>query len=1000
MKKTLLGLALISGLQFGYAQKSVYNEAPNRLFTQGKEMFLNKNYIGCINTLNEFEKKSTDDQKKQEAAYMRISSEFYIGTPGIINEIKDFLEIYPSTYHRDELCFFIGTSHFQAKEWEKALYWLTLTDVDYLPVNEQEDYTYRTAYSYLQSGKRKEAKLMFGALLRNSNKYKESASFYYASIDFQDGNYKEASKIFRQLKNKPEYKENALFYLIQGSYIEGNLQETIAEGRNFISTYPQSENAAEVYRLLGSSYYKSGDLINAVLNYERYLQSDVQPFREDMFQLADAYYQNNTYNQAIGALKYVASNNDLLGQAGYMLLGQCYLKTGSDANALMAFDAASRATFSSTISEDALYNYVLLISKGSVSAFNQSIEAFQRFLIEYPDSKHTDEINSLLANTLISTKNYPAALNAISKIKSPSPQILESKQIILTQVGIQNYINDNDQLALNNFNAAINMGNYSRDAQNEAHFWRGETYYRMGNYSSAITDYDSYAYNVASTKKNYSIALYNLGYGYFQLKNYTQALNVFKKYVSSEKDKTSATYSDALNRIGDCYLNGRNFAQAEQYYSQAVTAMPGSADYAEYQKAFVKGLQRDYKGKIAALDDMMKKYPDSEYYDDALMEKAKTLAMLNREAEAVPVLEKLLNEYPRSPLASQAGLLLGQSYFNMENSQKSIAAYKKVIAQFPNTEEAYLAARSLEGVYKEINDIKAYASYMNSLGGRYSVSSIRQDTLTYMAAEALYLKNQTAQAKSALNKYLQSYPNGIFSGEANYNLGVIAYQDKDMSTALSRFNSAIEANNPKYLDDALIYASGIEFDKKNYEDAYKLYEHLNEASKNIENKGIAQLGMMRCAYLTHKDNEVVEAANNVIANTKNSVNVRNEARFYRGQSLNNIGKTDDAIKDLKEVAKDTRNVFGAESQYLLAQIYFDRKYYDNAEKQVNEFMKKGTPHEYWMAKSLIVLADVYAAKGDYFTARQYVQSLDTNYKGGEADIAEAVSRRITSWANK
>lgn len=1000
MKKTLLILALFCSIQFSYAQKSVYNEVPDRLFTQGKEMFLNKNYAGCINTLGEFEKKSNDSQKKQEAAYMRISSEFHMGTPGIIDNIKDFLEVYPSTYHRDELSFFIGTIHFQEKEWEKALYWLTQADVDYLSVDEQEDYTYRTAYSYLQSGKRKDAKLMFGALIHNSKKYKESASYYYACIDFQDGNYKEATKIFRQLKNKAEYKENATFFLIQSSFIEGNYQETITEGRNFISTYPRSENAPEVYRLLGSSYYKSGDLVNAILNYERYLQSDVQPFREDMFQLANAYYQHNTYNQAIGALKYVASNDDLLGQAGYMLLGQCYLKTGSDANALMAFDAASRSTFSPTISEDALYNYVLLVNKGSVSAFNQSIEAFQRFLTEYPNSKHTDEINSLLANTLMSTKNYQAALNAISQIKSPSSQILESKQTILTQLGIQDYINNNDQRALNNFNTAINMGSYSRDARNEAYFWRGETYYRMGGYDSAIKDYTTYVNNTASSKQNYALALYNMGYGYFQLKDYSQALNSFRKYLSAEKDKTVATYPDALNRIGDCYLNGRNFSQAEQYYSQAVTASPGSADYAEYQKAFVKGLQRDYNGKISALDNMMKKYPNSEYYDDALMEKARTLAMLNRESEAAPVLEKLLNEYPRSPLASQAGLLLGQSYFNMENPQKSITAYKKVISEYPNTEEAFLAARSLEGVYKEINDIQAYASYMNSLGGGYTVSSIRQDTLTYMAAEALYLKNQTSQAKSALNKYLQSYPNGIFSGEANYNLGVLAFQEKDMNTALSRFNAAIKANNPKYLDDALVYASGIEFDNKNYEEAYKIYKHLNEASSNIENKGIAQLGMMRCAYLTHKDNEVVSAADKVIANTKNSANVRNEARFYRGQSLRNIGKIDDAIKDLKEVGKDTRNVFGAESQYLLAQIYYDRKYYDNAEKQVSEFMKKGTPHEYWMAKALIVLADVYAAKGDYFQARQYVQSLEANYKGGEADITDAVSERLSSWANK
>ncbi len=49
MKKLFLALALASGLQLAYAQKSAYTELPGRLFSQGKEMFLDNNYVGCIN---------------------------------------------------------------------------------------------------------------------------------------------------------------------------------------------------------------------------------------------------------------------------------------------------------------------------------------------------------------------------------------------------------------------------------------------------------------------------------------------------------------------------------------------------------------------------------------------------------------------------------------------------------------------------------------------------------------------------------------------------------------------------------------------------------------------------------------------------------------------------------------------------------------------------------------------------------------------------------------
>jgi TolA-binding protein len=223
----------------------------------------------------------------------------------------------------------------------------------------------------------------------------------------------------------------------------------------------------------------------------------------------------------------------------------------------------------------------------------------------------------------------------------------------------------------------------------------------------------------------------------------------------------------------------------------------------------------------------------------------------------------------------------------------------------------------------------------------------------------------------------------------------MAFEAKDFTSALGNFKEVINSNNLKYIDDALIYASGIEFDRKNYEAAYGAYEHLNMVASKSENKDVAQLGMLRCAYLMKKDKDVVAAADKLLQN-KASGNVANEARFYRGQSLKNLGQSEKAIADLQEVAKDTRSAFGAESQYLLADIYYQAKSYDKAEKQIESFMKEGTPHEYWMARAIVVLSDVYAAKGDKFQARQYLESLQANYKGQETDLTEMISSRLAA----
>ncbi len=57
-------------------------------------------------------------------------------------------------------------------------------------------------------------------------------------------------------------------------------------------------------------------------------------------------------------------------------------------------------------------------------------------------------------------------------------------------------------------------------------------------------------------------------------------------------------------------------------------------------------------------------------------------------------------------------------------------------------------------------------------------------------------------------------------------------------------------------------------------------------------------------------------------------------------------------------------------------------------------MQKGTPHQYWMARALIVLSDTYLAKGDEFQAKQYLESLRNNYQGGEEDIRQMIHERL------
>lgn len=995
MKKIILLFSLVLIAQISTAQRTAYHTQPEQLYNLGKEMFLKKNYEGAEQLLEKFIAASEDTYLKEEAGYMIALSSFYRGNEDSGKTLVEFLDAHPETIHRHQVNFLIGSYYFDRKEWIAAEERFRLVDLDYLTLTEQEDYSFRSAYTQLQSGNKEGATRLFGLLSQNSSKYRDAAEFYLGYIDYSDGNYASALRRFERLKDHPEYSEEVAFYTAQGTFFDGRIDEAVRLSEAFVNRYPSSPHLTEAYRVLGNGYYRLGQASRAIPYYENYLAGIEKPLRGDAYFLGLSYFETTNYNKAVQMFQQAVGESDELSQNAQLQLGQTYLKLNQKQAAQMAFEAASRDKFNPQVRETAMFNYALLAHETNFSVFSESITLFENFLKEYPNSSYKNQVNDILAETFLTTKDYKAALNAINRISNPGRRILEAKQMVLFQLGAQAFINGNMQEAIQHFNNSISMGNQDAKARNNAYFWRGETYYRMGNYSNAANDFRQFTQSATSADENYSLGFYNLGYSLFKQQQYNQAVNAFQQYISAEKIKNRPEYTDALNRIGDSFYFNRKFSEAERYYAQAADINPSAADYAAYQRAFVMGLQHNYQGKIAALDNLMRTYPNSQYYDDALYEKSRALTMINRESEAITVLQRLVNDFPKSPLASQGGVQLGQLYYNTGNYQQSIAAYKNVITNFPGSDDARNALISLETVYRDMNDIDSYVKYANSLsGGGMRITPSRQDSLTYLAAESVYMRGNRSEAESALTKYIQSYPNGAYSSDAHYHLGVIADEKKNQDLALSHFRKVIDAGNVKFLDNALIYTSQVEYKNGNFRQALADYSRLANSARNTTNQQLGQMGVIRTQSQLGNHHEAARAATDLLAKSGLSSETVIEARYLRGKAYQQVNETDNAMADFEFIAKDTRSMYGAEAQFILADTYYKWKSYDRAEAQVKEFMQKGTPHQYWMARALIVLSDTYLAKGDEFQARQYLESLKSNYKGNEDDIQQMIKERL------
>ena len=74
--------------------------------------------------------------------------------------------------------------------------------------------------------------------------------------------------------------------------------------------------------------------------------------------------------------------------------------------------------------------------------------------------------------------------------------------------------------------------------------------------------------------------------------------------------------------------------------------------------------------------------------DDAIFEKGLTYLQLKNSDAAIQSFNQVIREFPQSPIARKSGIQLGMIYFNNNQLEQSIMAYKTVVSNYPGSEEA------------------------------------------------------------------------------------------------------------------------------------------------------------------------------------------------------------------------------------------------------------------------------------------------------------------------
>ena len=926
--------------------------------------------------------------------YARVCKEYELKSENSIELLEAYLKQYPDSRHANRVESMMASVYFEEEKYQEAIALYRSCDLDALADKERDEAALKLATSYLKVGNLEEAKVWFALLKDMSKTHQADAVYNLGYIDYVEGRYDAALKAFTSLKNDDVYDSLVPYYIGEIHLLRGEYKQADEVASDYLRHFAGHKDEAEMQRIQGEARYGLQDYLNAVSSLEAYVNAVETPQRKAMYELGMGYYHTGAYSKATEMLGRTTMVQDALAQNANLHMGLAYLQLKDRNQARMAFEQASIGDYDKAVKEQALYNYALCIHETSYSPFAESVIVFERFLNEFPDSRYRERVNDYLVETYMNTRSYDAALKSIAKISKPGPRIMEAKQKILFRLGTQEFANARFADALQYFNRSLEIGQYNTATQADAYYWRGEANYRLEKYQQAGKDLRRYL-ELAKDKRSqeYGLALYNLGYADFKQQHYSSALNWFSRFVNEGTKDNKQVLADAYNRMGDCNFYARKFDDARRSYDKAEQMDPSLGDYSLYQEGFVKGLQKDYNGKIQSLNQLITNYPQSQYIDDALYEQGRAFVQLEDNANAIERFQLLVKNFPQSNMARRASNEIGLLYYQDDKYPEAITAYKEVIKNYPGSEEARLAQRDLKSIYIDLNKVDEYADFASTIPGGANFDVNERDSLTYVAAERVYMRGENAEARNSFVKYLQTFPEGAFSLNANYYIGLIDYNQKNYESASAHLNKVLEYPDNKYSEEAMMMSAEMAYLAKDYGKSLDLYKLLKDRASTPERRELAATGMLRSAAMANNDEEVILAATAVLADAKVAPELENEARHYRAQSLVKVNQVQHAVADWKALAQDTRNVYGAEAKYRLAQYLFDTGKTADAEKEVLNYLEVSTPHTYWLARSFVLLSDIYAKLDRKLEARQYLLSLKQNYQAND-DIAGMIESRL------
>jgi len=962
----------------GNAQRSEVHQDPETTFRHARGLFDLEQYgtaQAIFKNLLESPPAGVSEEALASARYYQAACAAYLFQSDARHLLTRFIARHPQSPQVVQAWFQLGRISFRERDYHEVLRNFDQADEYLLMGEELPEFYFKRGYSHYMVGSGTPALLSFERAIAHSSVYTNPAHYYSGQIYFEAENYTKALSHFTQVKGDRTFSRVIPFYILQIHYNLKQYAEALAYGAPVADTL-KGQQRPRVIRLVAESAYHLGNYEKSITYFEMFSRQFGALDREGNYRFGMAYYKNKQWREAADYLRKSTSEDDAMAQSAYYYLAEIFVEMGSKRLALDALRLAASKSHDPELSRDALFNFAKLSYELGLNPYNEAVEALDEFLRRFPTASNVNEAQELMVQIYMSARNYRDALVSLEKMPSRSTRLQQAYQRILYFRGLELFNNLELDAAKSHFNRAISA-NFDPAVTAESRYWLGETLFKQGVYNGAQTEWEKFlATPTARSFEHYHQAWYNLGYARLKQKDYEGAIREFRAFLERPGGATAQEQKiqDARLRLGDSYFMQKNFQRALQYYTEAGRGTT-QADYALLQKGILEGLTGNHRQKFETLSSLRSRFPQSPYREEAAFEAGRALVRSDQIELAQKEFESFLSSFPKSVFVPRTYLELGLLHYNLEQDEPALNWFMRITREYPQTAQNGEAIRYIQTIYTNsgrVEDWLAFAREKGNLGMNQS----NLDSSAYAAVLSSIQSADCARIIRSAESYLSNFQSGLFRWPATHHLAECLFDAKQDEKAFGLFDALAESGQTEFRENAALKAGFLSMQKENWEKAIQRYLQLEEWAGSTDNLLRARENLMRAYMRTRQWESGITYARKVLTFEKLTPALEREANLNLLRAYYSLNDQENVLATARVLVKKVPGTDAyAEAAYRMGEVLFQMGDAKQAERELRTHIRQMGSSKEWLAKSFILLSDVYVSLDDLMQAKSVLQTV-------------------------